>query len=38
MALNLLAAGGFVVVDIDSLELEIRIAVVRAGGVDTVLV
>ena len=30
--------GGFVVVDIDSLELEIRVTVVRTGGVNTVLV
>ena len=36
--LNLLAAGGLVVVDIDSLELEIRVAVVGAGWVDAVLV
>ena len=32
------SAGSFIVVDIDSLELEIRVTVVRAGGVDSVLI
>merc|ERR1719460_3332340 len=32
------AAGGFVEVDIDALELEARVAVVGAGGVDAVLI
>lgn len=30
--------GGLVVVDIDALELEIAVAMVRAGGVDAMLV
>ena len=32
------ATSGFIVVDVDSLELEIRVTVVGAGGVDSVLV
>ena len=32
------STSGFVVVDVDSLELEIRVAVVGASGVDSVLV
>ena len=32
------ATGGLVVVNVDSLELEIRVTVVRAGGVNSVLV
>ena len=37
-AWNVLAAGGLIVVDVDALELEIRIALVRSSGVDSVLV
>ena len=32
------SSGGLIVVDVDSLELEIRVTVVRAGGVDSVLI
>ena len=32
------SSGGFVIVDVDSLELEIRVAVIGTGGVDTVFV
>ena len=32
------STGGFVVVDVDSLELEIGVTVVRTGGVNTVFV
>jgi len=32
------STGGFVVIDVDSLELEIGVTVVRTGGVNTVLV
>ena len=32
------SASSFIVVDIDSFELEVRITVVRAGGVDSVLI
>ena len=35
---HVLAAGGFVEVDVDALELQVRVAVVGAGGVDAVLV
>ena len=35
---NVVAAGRLVVVDVDALELEVRVAVVRARGVDAVLV
>ncbi len=35
---NVTATGGFVVVNVDSLELEIGVTVVRTGGVNTVLV
>ena len=32
------SSGGFIVVDVDSLQLEVRITVVGTGGVDSVLV
>ena len=35
---NIAAASGLVEVDIDALQLEIRVAVVRTGGVDSVFV
>ena len=35
---DVLAAGGFVVVDVDSLQLQVRVAVVGTGRVNTVLV
>ena len=35
---NVTATGGFVVVDVDSLELEVGVTVVGAGGVNTVFV
>ena len=35
---DVLAAGGFVVVNVDALELKIRVAVVGAGWIDTVFV
>jgi len=35
---HILAAGGLVVVDVDSLELEVRVAVVGSGWVDSVFV
>ena len=36
--MNLLAAGGLVVVDVDALKLEVGIAMVGSGGVNTVFV
>ena len=35
---DVFAAGGLVEVDIDPLELKIRVSVVGTGGVDTVLI
>jgi hypothetical protein len=35
---NVLAAGGFVVVDVDALKLEIGVAMVGTGGVNSVLI
>lgn len=35
---HVLAAGGLVVVDVDPLELEVRVAVIGAGRVDSMLV
>jgi hypothetical protein len=35
---DVLATSGFIVVDIDTFQLEIRVAVVSTGGVNTVFV
>ena len=36
--MTVILTGGLIVVDVDPLQLEVRITVVRAGGVDSVLV
>ena len=33
-----LTSGGLIEVDVDALQLEIRVSVVSAGGVDSVLI
>ena len=38
VSLAAILTGGLIVVDVDPLQLEVRITVVRAGGVDSVLV
>lgn len=35
---DVLASGGLVVVDVDPLQLEVRVSMIGTGGVDTVLV
>ena len=37
-ARHVLAAGGLIVVHVDALQLQVRVAMVGAGGVDAVLV
>ena len=38
VSLAAILTGGLIVVDVDPLQLEVRITVVRAGGVDSVLI